>query len=87
MPHAENCRDLLDSLSDYVDGTLGDELCLEIERHLSDCENCRIVIDTLRKTVYLYRATASPPAVPEDVRQRLYHRLDLESFSGPEIPG
>ncbi|HEX6304117.1 MAG TPA: anti-sigma factor [Anaerolineales bacterium] len=87
MPHAENCRDLLDSLSDYIDGSLGDELCLEIERHLADCENCRIVIDTLRKTVYLYRATAAPPAIPDDVRQRLFHRLDLESFSGQTNPG
>ena len=77
----EGCRHLLDSLSPYVDGELGAELCTELERHLSDCENCRIVVDSLRKTVYLYRVTADElPSVPEEVRQRLYHCLDLDEF-------
>lgn len=77
----ESCRHLLDSLSSYVDGELGPELCAEIERHLSDCENCQIVVDSLRKTVYLYQVTADqPPPVPDDVRQRLYHCLDLDEY-------
>jgi anti-sigma factor RsiW len=80
MEHGENCRHLLASLSDYVDGDLGDELCQEIERHLDGCDNCRIVIDTLRKTIYLYHVSATPPSVPDDVRKRLYHRLELEAF-------
>jgi len=80
MEHIENCRDLLNSLSDYVDGSLQEELCVEIERHMSSCEDCRIVIDTLRKTVSLYQTTSELPTVPEDVRQRLFHRLDLDAF-------
>ena len=79
MDH-ENCHQLLSSLSEYVDGTLGDELCAEIERHLSGCENCRIVIDSLRKTIYLYRVTATPPCMPSEVRDRLFQRLDLDEF-------
>ncbi len=79
MDH-ETCRNLLDSLSEYVDGELGAELCAEIDRHLQQCENCRIVIDSLRKTVYLYKATAEPPVTPDEVRERLYTRLDLEEF-------
>jgi predicted anti-sigma-YlaC factor YlaD len=80
MEHSDNCRKFLNSLSDYVDGVLQEELCAEIERHMSDCEDCRIVIDTLRKTVYLYRNSPMPSAVPDDVRQRLFHRLDLDDF-------
>jgi len=79
MDH-ESCRYLLDSLSDYVDGDLGDELCAEINRHLQGCENCRIVVDSLRKTVYLYHATTPSPSVPDDIRQRLYHSLNLDEF-------
>jgi anti-sigma factor RsiW len=79
MDH-ESCRHLLGSLSEYVDGDLGDELCAEINRHLQGCENCRIVVDSLRKTVYLYHETVPSPSVPEDVRQRLYHSLDLDEF-------
>ena len=80
MEHPENCRDLLTSLSDYVDGDLQSELCAEIEQHMGDCENCRIVVDTLRKTIYLYHTTSVPPNVPDDVRQRLFHRLDLDNY-------
>lgn len=80
MKARENCRELLASLSDYVDGTLQEELCSEIEQHMMDCENCRIVVDTLRKTITLYRASAGAPAMPNDVRERLYRRLNLQDF-------
>jgi anti-sigma factor RsiW len=75
-----NCRHLLGSLSDYVDGELGAALCAELDRHLAECENCRVVVDTLRKTVYLYHVTAAPEPVPDVVKERLYKRLRLEDL-------
>jgi anti-sigma factor (TIGR02949 family) len=80
MHRHEDCRQLLGSLSDFVDGDLGQDLCDEIETHMDDCENCRIVVDTLRKTISLYQTTSEPADVPDDVRQRLFHRLDLDEF-------
>jgi predicted anti-sigma-YlaC factor YlaD len=80
MPHSENCRHLLESLSDYINDELQAELCLALEEHLAECENCRIVVDTLRKTVYLYHTSAPKPEMPQDVRQRLFQRLDLSDF-------
>jgi predicted anti-sigma-YlaC factor YlaD len=62
-----------------VDGTLEETLCVEIERHMQNCENCRVVIDTLRKTISLYQSTAST-SLPDEVRERLYHRLQLDEF-------
>jgi len=75
----EDCRQLLGMLSDYIDGELEARLCEEIEAHLADCENCRIVIDTLRKTVLLYQMP-DPPELPEDVELRLFKALDLEPY-------
>jgi anti-sigma factor (TIGR02949 family) len=80
MHRHEECRKLLNSLSDYVDGDLQQELCDEIELHMEDCENCRIVIDTLSKTVSLYQTSSESTIVPDEVRQRLFHRLDLDEF-------
>ena len=77
---SRNCRYLLDSLSEYIDGTLSDELCAELERHLEECDNCRVVVDSLRKTIYLYHETAEPAKVPEEVRHRLFLRLDLDEY-------
>lgn len=79
MAH-QACRHLLASLSEYVDGELEDKLCAEIERHLTECENCRIVIDSLEKTVYLYQTVARQESVPDEVRERLFHRLKLDEF-------
>jgi len=76
----EQCHHLLGSLSDFVDGALEEQLCAELERHLADCEDCRIVVDTLNKTISLYHASAGQASVPEDVRQRLFRCLDLDEF-------
>ena len=52
---AKKCRDYISGLSDYLDGELDPQLCAEIEKHLGECENCRIMVDTLRQTVKLCR--------------------------------
>ncbi len=80
-PHEhKNCRKLLGSLSEYVDGELDDELCTFLEQHLEECEDCRIVVDTLKKTVYLYHTTASAEEMPVDIRKRLYKSLNIEEY-------
>ena len=80
MTEQNNCRYLLSSLSEYIDGDLGMELCQEIERHMADCENCQIVVNTLQKTVYLYHNSAEQPDLPNEVRTRLFKRLKLDEF-------
>jgi len=80
MEHKGHCKDLLGMFSDYVDGDLAAEFCTELERHLAECENCRIIVDTLRRTVYLVQVTKEPALVPDDVRQRLYRSLRLDEF-------
>ncbi|MGQ9832620.1 MAG: anti-sigma factor family protein [Candidatus Villigracilaceae bacterium] len=74
-----NCDDLLGSLSDYLDGEAQEEICRAIEAHMAECPNCRIIVDTLKKTIYLVHATAAPK-LPNDVRERLYQTLKLDDF-------
>jgi predicted anti-sigma-YlaC factor YlaD len=76
------CLDLLDGLSDYLDGAAPGELCAEIERHLAECHKCRVVVDTLRKTVTLYHQLPQLQ-MPAQVRERLYKRLDLAEYLPP----
>ena len=79
-----NCEALLGSLSEYIEGELDAELCLAIEKHIAECDNCRIVVDTIRKTVDLVHTANDPrPGVPEDVRERLFKRLNLEDYIKP----
>jgi anti-sigma factor RsiW len=74
---SQSCRDHLGELSDYLEGDLQPELCAEIERHLAECGKCRIVVDTLRKTIMLYRAYGHEE-VPGDTKARLVAVLELE---------
>ena len=75
------CQSLLGSLSDYVDGTLADGLCEEIESHIAECQNCHVVVDTLRKTISLYHESAAEAGeVPGVVRERLFRTLNLDDY-------
>lgn len=77
--HMHDCHVLLRQLSDYISGEAAESLCAEIEAHLADCEDCRIMVDTLRKTILLYRSGRSDE-LPSDVRRRLHRRLALSEF-------
>ena len=79
MAHLHDCRDLLEPLSDYISGEAAESLCAEIEAHMAECEDCRVMVDTLKKTILLYRAAKSDD-LPGDVRRRLYQSLDLTTF-------
>lgn len=74
------CQQLLGSLSDYIDGELQAELCAELEAHIQDCDNCRIVVNTMRKTIELYQQTTPPAELPGDIRERLFFKLHLEDY-------
>lgn len=80
----DNCQTMLSLISDFVDGELNQDLCLQIESHLSECPDCSIVVDTLKKTIFLYQNSSNDiKQVPEDVRERLFKCLNLEEFIKP----
>jgi predicted anti-sigma-YlaC factor YlaD len=78
--HTGLCKQLIGNLSDFMDGDLTEELCVEIEEHLKNCENCRIVVNTLRKTIELYKQPSGPFDLPDHVRERLFLKLQLREF-------
>lgn len=68
------CEKVIRELSNYLDAELDAALLRELEFHLAQCEDCRIVVDTTRKTIELY-CNSEPLSLPPDVRQRLEHAL------------
>jgi anti-sigma factor RsiW len=67
---AGKCPDYINDLNDYLDGGVSPELCAEIEAHLGQCANCRIMVDTLRQTVTLCRE-GRPEPLPEALESKL----------------
>jgi RNA polymerase sigma-70 factor (ECF subfamily) len=80
----KNCKALLGSLSEYIDGELPAELCREIEKHLEGCDNCRIVLNTTRRTIDLVQIPAESNPLPAEVRERLFKRLNLDDYLLPK---
>ncbi|MBI4827740.1 MAG: zf-HC2 domain-containing protein [Nitrospinae bacterium] len=67
-----NCLDILEKIGDYVDKELDPTLCVEIEKHLEDCDPCVAFVNTLKKTVELFnRAKISENSIPEPVSSKL----------------
>lgn len=77
--HAEACHRWLEELSAYLDGSTPEEVCAEIERHVSGCPNCQVMFDTLRQTIRLCRDLPQPD-FPAAARERLYQTLHLEEY-------
>ena len=85
MSQKLSCREILDNLSAYIDAELDPSLCDEIERHMAGCNPCVAFLNTLKKTVVLYRCArdADNEAVPEQVRIDL-HRFLRERLAPAE---
>ncbi|MBI5030040.1 MAG: zf-HC2 domain-containing protein [Chloroflexi bacterium] len=77
--HSDLCGNLSSQLPDYLDGEAREAICRAIEEHLAECEDCRIVIDTMKKTITLYRE-APLETVPSDVHRRLVRVLNLDDI-------
>ena len=68
------CDELLQALSDYVDGDVDPSICEEFEDHLAGCNPCQIVVDNVRKTIALFKA-GEPYPMPGEFQRRLHASL------------
>ncbi len=69
-----NCDELLEYLSDYIDRELDEELMAAAREHLATCDNCRVVLDTTRQTIFLFRQQGRQ-TIPAARRRRLFDQL------------
>ena len=69
-----NCKSLLNELCDFLDGGLDADTVAEIKTHLDRCHDCRLLVDTTRKTIEIF-CNAEPLPLPQSVRDRLHEAL------------
>jgi len=71
------CSRFVAGLNDYLDDALDARVRSRFERHVAHCARCRIVSETTRKTVELYRlfdACDVPPALESRLMAALRDR-------------
>jgi anti-sigma factor RsiW len=73
------CREVIDFLSQYLEGELTPEQRAAFERHLALCDDCVEYLSNYRQTVELGKAASSQPppanALPPDLVQAVLKSL------------
>jgi predicted anti-sigma-YlaC factor YlaD len=73
------CKEVLESLSSYLDEDLKKEVAVEMHRHIGLCSDCRAEFDTLTMTIKLYRHM-EPSPMPAACHDRLVKVLEIEKM-------
>ena len=64
----------MSNLTDYIDGELDPELCEEIQKHVGQCQNCKLMVDSLKQTVRLC-CDGKEQKLPESLEKNLNNLL------------
>jgi anti-sigma factor RsiW len=81
----KNCTRVYHHLCDNLDADLSSPGCREIRKHLEQCPDCHAYLDSLKKTITLYRSARIPGLRPE-AHRKLFQSLRLESLREQHAP-
>ena len=59
------CRELVELVTDYLEGALGRRTRRRVEQHLAECEGCRRYVDQMRETLGLLGTVPTDSLSPE----------------------
>jgi len=68
------CKEFLTELTDYLDDTISVSMRVELEEHLHWCHDCKVVLNTTKKTIEIYRHNTLYE-LPEKLRSRLQEAI------------
>jgi RNA polymerase sigma-70 factor (ECF subfamily) len=71
------CRKTYRYICDNLDERLDSPRCRQIRQHLEQCPNCRAYLDSIKKTVALYKLDTAPD-IPASAHRRLMKVIGAE---------
>lgn len=74
------CKKTYRYICENLDANLNSPICVEIKKHLDHCPDCTAYLDTLKKTVLLYKNQKSP-TLGKSARKNLVLSLNLQKPS------
>lgn len=77
------CKEVLESLSSYVDADMKQEVAAEMKKHIGMCSDCRAEFDSLTMTIKLYHHSEKP-AMPSECHDRLIKVLEIERLKSKQ---
>ncbi|MDQ6922477.1 MAG: zf-HC2 domain-containing protein [Candidatus Dormibacteraeota bacterium] len=64
------CKDLVEVITDYLEGALSPRDTLRFEEHLAVCEGCRNYLEQMRATIRVAGALKTD-SIPDGLREQL----------------
>jgi len=80
------CAELLEALSEYIEGGLAEELRSEVVMHAQTCPQCGRLLFSLRRLI-AYCQVQPNCEMPAQVRQQLWIAIRQELYSPPGDQG
>ena len=68
------CKDFLKELSDFLDDSLDPNIRAALNKHVEECPNCWVILDTTQRTIKVYKGL-EPQTIPPDIHTRLMTAL------------
>lgn len=68
------CKEFVELVTEYLEGTLPPELCASLEAHLEVCDGCRLYLGQMRLTVGALRDPRDG-SLPAHTREKLLARF------------
>jgi anti-sigma factor RsiW len=67
------CRQFVEDVTAYLEGTLPEAVTARVESHLADCPHCREYLSQMRRTIAATQELAQHDVdmMPDDIKERL----------------
>jgi anti-sigma factor RsiW len=59
------CREFVELVTDYLEGTLPDSERARMDAHLAECDGCSGYLEDMRRLIGSLQTTPQPPGDPE----------------------
>jgi anti-sigma factor RsiW len=66
-----NCDELVELVTDYVEGALDDETLRRVEDHLAGCDGCTSYVDQMRQTIATLGSSLPDVELTDEARNAL----------------
>ena len=66
-----SCRELVELVTDYLEGALSKEERLRFDEHIGICEGCRIYLEQMRQTIVVAGRLSEESLAPDAERELL----------------
>lgn len=70
------CKSVYEYICENLDADMNSAKCRAIKKHLAACPDCAAYLDSLKKTILLYKREPGP-RVPLSVHRRLFKKIDI----------